>query len=223
MDLERRRWVDVLPHRSAATFARRLMEYSGVEIVSRDRGGAYDEAARRTALSVVQVADYFHLLTNLRDVISRVFRQHDKAWTSFRAQGSSYGDSRISAWIARPQKSARGSTDEEFFESMHTLSKKGMKNAQVFRELGIHRHSVEKTCLAFNAACETSPREKGQRPGALRGLNPQAVGAGLSQRHSILAVDLRAGLPLCLSERRSDHRATSRNRSACQDPYRTVH
>jgi transposase len=36
----------------------------------------------------------------------------------------------------------------ELFESIHALSKKGMKNAQVARELGIHRHSVEKY-LAF--------------------------------------------------------------------------
>jgi hypothetical protein len=38
----------------------------------------------------------------------------------------------------------------ELFESIPAPSKKGMKNAQVARELGIHRHSVEKY-LAFKA------------------------------------------------------------------------
>jgi len=45
-------------------------------IVSRDRGGEYAEAARRAAPDAVQVADRFHLMKNLRDVVVRVFRQH---------------------------------------------------------------------------------------------------------------------------------------------------
>src|SRR5215218_8333481 len=61
VDLERRTLVDVLPDRSADTFARWLVEHPGVEIVSRDRSGEYAEAARRAAPSAVQVADRFHL------------------------------------------------------------------------------------------------------------------------------------------------------------------
>src|SRR5829696_8360386 len=76
VDLEGHTLVEVLPDRSADTFARWLGEHPGVEVVSRDRGGEYAEAARRVAPEVVQVADRFHLLKNLRDVLSRVFRQH---------------------------------------------------------------------------------------------------------------------------------------------------
>src|SRR5215211_3799474 len=65
-----------LPDRSADTFARWLTEHPGVEIVSRDRGGEYAEAARRAAPGAVEVADRFHLLKNLRDVVSRIFRQN---------------------------------------------------------------------------------------------------------------------------------------------------
>lgn len=76
VDLERRTLVDVLPDRSAHTFARWLVEHPGVEIVSRYRGGEYAEAARRAAPHAVQVAERFHLLKNLRDVVLRVFKQH---------------------------------------------------------------------------------------------------------------------------------------------------
>ena len=38
----------------------------------------------------------------------------------------------------------------KLFRSIHAPSKKGMKNAQISRTLGIHRHTVEKY-LAFKA------------------------------------------------------------------------
>jgi transposase len=76
VDLERHTLVDVLPDRSADTFARWIWEHPGVEVVSRDRGGEYAEAARRAAPHAVQIADRFHFLKNLRDVLLRVFRQH---------------------------------------------------------------------------------------------------------------------------------------------------
>src|SRR5215203_125006 len=56
VDLERHALVEILPDRSADTFARWLSEHPGVELVSRDRGGEYAEAARRTAPEAAQVA-----------------------------------------------------------------------------------------------------------------------------------------------------------------------
>jgi len=41
--------IDVLPDRTAETVATWLLEHPEVEVVSRDRGGAYAEAARQGA------------------------------------------------------------------------------------------------------------------------------------------------------------------------------
>lgn len=60
VDLERHTLVDVLPDRSAHTFAEWLGEHLGVEVVSRDRGGEYAKAARRATPHAVQVAQRFH-------------------------------------------------------------------------------------------------------------------------------------------------------------------
>ena len=153
VDLERHRLVDVLPDRSADTFARWLGEHPGVEVVSRDRGGEYAEAACRAAPSAVQVADRFHLLKNLRDVVLRVFRQHAEVLdlvprpmnhlqrlTNLRLDREASKE--------RTRKQAR-----ELFQSIHALSSKGMKNARIARTLGVHRHTVEKY-LAFKAPPE---------------------------------------------------------------------
>ncbi len=150
VDLERHTLVDVLPDRNADTFAHWLRKHPGVEVVSRDRGGEYAEAARRAAPDAVQVADRFHLLKNLRDVVLRVFKQHTEVLDLVPTPSVHF--QRLTN-LRLDRKAAKERAREQahkLFHSIHALSKKGMKNAQISRTLGIHRHTVEKY-LAFKA------------------------------------------------------------------------
>jgi transposase len=150
VDLERHALVDLLADRSADSFARWLMEHPGVEVVSRDRGGEYAEAARRAASDAVQVTDRFHLLKNLRDVVLRVFRQHAEVLDLVPSPATHLQRLTNLRLDRRASKERTTEQTRNLFESIHALSRRGMKNAQVARELGIHRHTVEKH-LAFKA------------------------------------------------------------------------
>jgi transposase len=61
--------VEVLPDREADTLVRGPRAHRGVKLISRDRAGAYAEAATRGAPRARQVADRYHVLVNLRDTL----------------------------------------------------------------------------------------------------------------------------------------------------------
>ena len=72
VDLETRRPIEVLGGREATIVAEWLGRHPSVEIVARDRAGAYSDAARTASPGAQQVADRWHLLTNLREAVERL-------------------------------------------------------------------------------------------------------------------------------------------------------
>jgi transposase len=77
VNLETHRVVDLLPDRTAATFATWLRNRPEPAIISRDRGGEYADGARQGAPHALQVADRFHLMQNVTDAFERfLIRKH---------------------------------------------------------------------------------------------------------------------------------------------------
>lgn len=78
VDMEKHRVIDLLPDREAATLSAWLKQHPGVEVVSRDRSLAYAAGITEGAPGAMQVADRFHLLMNVREVVEKVMMRQNR-------------------------------------------------------------------------------------------------------------------------------------------------
>jgi len=76
VDMEARRPIDLLPDRRADTLAAWLEEHPGVQTVTRDRSSEFAKGITVGAPKATQVADRFHLLSNLREMLERVVERN---------------------------------------------------------------------------------------------------------------------------------------------------
>jgi len=159
VDLERRCVIDLLPDRQAETLAAWLREHPGVEIIARDRGGAYAQGAREGAPHAVQVADRFHLLQNLADALGEVLAgEHAALREAARKAPPGAADAgRPAPSAASPNappaqdRRSRGEREQSvqsrerrlaLYHEVLRLQQQGRTPRQIARELGISRTTV---------------------------------------------------------------------------------
>jgi transposase len=75
VDLERREPIDPATRSRIRDVGKWLRAHPTVQVISRDRAGAYAEGARQGAPEAVQVADRFHLFCNLTQALQRVLER----------------------------------------------------------------------------------------------------------------------------------------------------
>ena len=180
VDLERRTLVDVLPDRSADTFARWLVEHPGVEIVSRDRGGEYAEAALRAVPHAVQVADRFHLLKNLQGRCSSGIQAAHRSPGS----GSDSGPTSPKAdELPSGSQSFEGTHERADTKALplhpHPFKERHKERTDRPDPRNTPPHRGEVPGLQ-DSSRKTSLHQESQRHRPIRGLHPEALEAGVS-------------------------------------------
>jgi len=168
VDLERHRTIDLLPDRTAETFAIWLRAHPGVEIISRDRGGAYADGARQGAPHATQTADRWHLLANMRAAVEGVLTREqgsvraaaavlrvppvgDSTVAARRAKGA---ETPVLASAGRPpvpsprrtrlqeEHDARRARRQARYEEVLALHHEGLGQRAIARILGVGRHTI---------------------------------------------------------------------------------
>src|SRR5512135_1238434 len=150
VNLETHKIVDLLADREAESVQQWLAAHPEVEVVSRDRGGTYIDGATWGAPQATQVADRWHLLSNLGDAVEEfLIRRHirlpDKASGSGKCQKPEQALSSFSATPASQRKSqARLLRKWKLYERVQELHTSGMSLRKIGEELGLARNTVRK-------------------------------------------------------------------------------
>jgi transposase len=75
--METKSAVDLLPDREANTLSKRIKDHPEIKLISRDRYSNYALGSRRGAPDAIQVADRFHLIMNLGEVVKRMIHNRN--------------------------------------------------------------------------------------------------------------------------------------------------
>jgi transposase len=132
IDAQTRRRVDVLPDRNADTLEAWLRQHPGVEVVCRDRSGAYAEAVRRALPDAIQVADRWHLWHGLSEAVRREVASHSACW----------------AKAGRMQDGPRAQSTRERWQQIHALLDQNVGLLECARRLNVSLNTIKRYARA---------------------------------------------------------------------------
>jgi hypothetical protein len=150
VNLETHKIVDLLADREAENVKRWLAAHPEVEMVSRDRGGVYIDGATLGAPQATQVADRWHLLSNLGDAVEEfLIRAHiqlpEQGAAVEKEQAKDQPLSSFSATPACQRKSqAHLLRKWKLYQRVQELHAAGMSLRKIGEELGLARNTVRK-------------------------------------------------------------------------------
>ena len=157
-DLERGTVVDLLPTRDTAAVAAWLSKHPTIEVVSRDRASSFADAIRRGAPRAVQIADRWHLLNNLFEVLTRSL---DRYRPAIRAVGDGLSSSSPAMspiekpTLAVERKQQRRESRLQIYQEAKVLMNSGVSQSEASRRLGVSPRTLQRW-----TACGVFPERK---------------------------------------------------------------
>ena len=150
-DLEAARIIDVLPTRDSELVAAWLRQHPTVQVVSRDRAGAFADAIAKGAPDASQVADRWHLLNNLVETLIALLERHRSTVQEVR---QSFQDANTHLPIPHESEDSRTKALQQkehnrerrfaLYLHMRELIDKGESQTQVAAILGLGLRTVQR-------------------------------------------------------------------------------
>ncbi len=149
VDLERHVPVDVLPEASADSFAAWLKAHPSVELITRDRAGAFADGAASGAPNAIQIADRWHILRNLSEALKKVLaRHHETIKHAFTPQQEQESAPAVPApaVISHDERIRQSRRDRRLarYQEVRKLHAQGWSFASIARMLGMNKKTVAK-------------------------------------------------------------------------------
>ncbi|APU42998.1 ISL3 family transposase [Streptomyces sp. TN58] len=165
IDMNSHRPVEVLPDRTADTFANWLRQHPHIGTVCRDRGGAFAEGAERGQPGIPQVADRWHLLHNLATGLEKTVTRHRSCLKV--PEPEPVPEATPGPAGTASEESAYERKIRERHHDVQTLLRQGLTIDAIGARLGLDRKTVRRYARATTA--ESLIRE---RPGRSSALTP---------------------------------------------------
>lgn len=173
VDLEPHRPVEVLADRTAETVATWLQQHPGIEFVTRDRSTEYIRGITLGAPQAQQIADRWHLLKNLTELLERILANLRSELSRFLVQSSDPNEPTVRRIEKRSKneqllRKARRAQRMARYKEVRTLYAQGIKIKRIAQQLKMSRMTVRQFVKA-----ETYPeRAPRSRAGALTPFEP---------------------------------------------------
>jgi Transposase/zinc-finger of transposase IS204/IS1001/IS1096/IS1165 len=168
--------LDLLPGRDAAPLADWLAAHPGVQVICRDRSGAYADGARTGAPGAVQVADRFHLWQNLAKAVERCVAAHRACLAEPGPAPGAAEESGPSPDPAHPARPEPAGKYAERARRHHALVHEFLAQSRGLREIARHLgwglHTVQRYARAATWQELVDGRWQGPRPSKLDPFKP---------------------------------------------------
>ncbi len=166
VDHERGVPIDLVPDRTSAPMATWLHNHPGVEIMTRDRSTAFTRGATDGAPHAIQVADRWHVLTNLREAVERMLQRRMPDRTRLLTPAGAATTPSTARPLfphhtsaqARNARQARREERVQRFQTIQELTKRGMNILHIADYLQVSRQTVRRYRAATEAPEPAPPR-----------------------------------------------------------------
>jgi transposase len=137
--------IDLLPERSADSFARWLGLHPEVEVITRNRSSLYADGGRQRASSTVQITDRYHLVSNLSEAVERDIQQFQIDARKQLAQNEareSDATNKLTLIEARRQRCRQAR--HQRYTKVHELQQEGQTQLEIVEKVGIGAETVSR-------------------------------------------------------------------------------